>query len=427
MTAAPRRRSEVELTVDRVGALGDGIADLDGTPVYVPAAAPGDRVRIRLGDKRGDGIAGDPVELLAPGPGRVEPPCPHFGACGGCLVQHLRADVYTDWKRGLLRQALDRRGLHDMAVAPTITTPEQSRRRAVLAARRGRRGLFLGFNEHRSNRIVDVAGCRVLRPEITALLPALREALAPLTAEREALDVAVTLLDDGLDIVVAAAQEPGLSAREALAAAAARLDLARLSWRTGGDPAEPLAHRRRGVIRFGSVTVRLPPGGFLQASAEGEAALVGLVRAGIDGAGRVVDLFSGAGTFAFPLADSSRVQAVDADRDAIAALTLAAREAGLAGRVGGAVRDLYRDPLAAAELARAEAVVFDPPRSGGRAQVAEIAASGVPTVVAVSCNPATFGRDARVLVDAGYRPGPVAPVDQFLWSPHLELVCVFRR
>jgi len=427
MTAAPRRRSEVELTVESVGALGDGVADLDGMPVFVPAAAPGDRVRVRLGQRRGDGVAADPVELLAPGPGRVEPLCPHFGACGGCLVQHLRADLYAEWKRGLLRDALDRRGLHDMAIAPIVTTPERSRRRAVLAARRGRRGLFLGFNEHRSNRIVDVATCHVLRPEITALLPALRDVLTPLTVEREALDVAVTLLEDGPDVVVAVAHAPDLAAREALAAAAARLDLARLSWRTGSDPAEPLAHRRRGVVRFGGVTVRLPPGGFLQASAEGEAALVGLVRAGVGGAGRLIDLFAGAGTFSFPLAAAARVQAVDADRDAVAALTLAAREAGLAGRVEGSVRDLYRDPLTAAELARAEAVVFDPPRSGGRVQVTEIAAAGVPTVVAVSCNPATFGRDARVLVDAGYRADPVTPVDQFLWSPHLELVGVFRR
>ncbi len=423
----PHRHSEVELTIDHVGALGDGVADLDGVPVYVPATAPGDRVRVRLGERRGDGIGADPIELLTPGDGRTEPPCPHFGGCGGCLAQHLRPDLYGQWKVGLLRQALDRRGLGEVTVAPLVATPPQSRRRAVLVARRGRRGVFLGFNEHRSSRIADLEVCHVLRPEIVALLPGLRGLLARLLAESEAMDVAITVLDDGLDVVLVAGREPDLAAREAMAAAAARLDLARLSWRRGEGPVEPVAHRRRGVVRFGGIPVRLPPGGFLQASAEGEAALVSLVQAGVGAAARVVDLFAGAGTFTLPLQAGARVLAVDADRDAMAALGLGVREAGLAGRVETAVRDLYRDPLTAAELAAADAVVFDPPRSGGRAQAAEIAAAGVPTVAAVSCNPATFARDARVLVDAGYRAEPVTPVDQFLWSPHLEVVGMFRR
>ncbi len=428
---ARSRHAEPELIVEAIGAQGDGVARHDGHTVYVPLAAPGDRVRVRLGGKRGDGVEGLAVELVAPGPQRAEPPCRHFGACGGCLLQHVSMASYGAWKSALPRRALDQRGLHETALAPLVTVPPAARRRATLAARRGRSGVFLGFNERESRRIVDLADCLVLRPALVALLPDLRALLAGLLAESEAMDVSATVLDDGIDVVLTADRDPDLSTRERLAAFAERADLARLSWRRDRDPAEPIAHRRPGNVRFGGVAVTVPPGGFLQATAEGEAALTGLILDALgDPAGRparIADLFCGAGAFSFPLARHGRVLALDAEAEAIAALGRAARETGLSDRIEARPRDLFRDPLTAGELDGFDAVVFYPPRQGARAQAAELAASKVPVVVGVSCSPASFARDARTLVDGGYRLDRVTPIDQFPWTPHLELAGVFRR
>ena len=420
---------EVDVVVESVGGLGDGVAHHDGRPVYIPATVPGDRLRVRIVGRRGDGFVGEPVELVAVGTARAEPPCPHFGACGGCLLQHFSQEGYRAWKRGLLRTALDRRGLAKVAIARTVEVPQGSRRRAVLRARRGQSAVFIGFNEHRSHRIVDMAVCMVLRPEIVAFLPALRAALHDLMAVSEAIDVAVAVLDDGLDVLLQADRPAGIGDRERLAALAEEHDLPRLSWRQGDGVAEPIAHRRTGRISFGGVVVTPPPGAFLQATAEGETALADAAAKArsLAGADRVIDLFAGSGALTFPLAGGTAVHAVEAVPEAVAALRAAAAAAGIAGRVTAEARDLYRDPVTARALAGYDMIVFDPPRSGGRAQTPEIAESPVPLVVAVSCNPVSFAADARQLVDAGYTLDEVTPVDQFLWAPHLELAAVFRR
>ncbi len=228
-------------------------------------------------------------------------------------------------------------------------------------------------------------------------------------------------------MTIVAAAEPDLGARERLAAFADAVDLARLSWRAGEGPAEPVSQRRPCIVVFGGVPVSVPPGAFLQASAEGEAELVRRVVTAVAGAGRVADLFAGLGTFSLPMAKAAAVRAVDGDADAVAALRAAANGAGLAGRVTAEARNLFRDPLTAAELARFDAAVFDPPRAGAAAQASELARSGVLTVVGVSCNPVSFARDAASLAGGGYRLDRVTPVDQFLWSEHVELVGVFSR
>lgn len=431
---------ERTVTIESVGAAGDGVAMAGGARLFVPQAAPGDRMRVRVGDRRGSGFAAHPLELLEAGPQRAEPPCPHFGPCGGCLLQHLRDDVYRDWKRQLVVDALARRGLGDVAVAAPMTTPARSRRRATFAARRLKRGVALGFTEHRGNRIVDLAACLVVRPEIMALLPPLREELAALLAEGDPAEIAVTRLDDGLDLVVGLPRPPDLQSLERLAAFAESQDLARLSWRplpgSGGraggaeSRAEPVAHRRPGTLAIAGLTVTVPPGSFLQASTEGEALLQAAVQADCPGGGRIADLFSGIGTFALPLARMASVLAVDNSAPAIEALQGAVNAAGPAGpggRLTTRLRDLDKTPLAGRELTGFDAIVFDPPRRGARGQAEALAASAVPVVVAVSCNPASFGRDARVLVDGGYRLERVVLVDQFLWSPHIELVARFAR
>jgi 23S rRNA (uracil1939-C5)-methyltransferase len=415
----------VELTIDDIGARGDGLADLDGRRVYVPLTVPGDRVRVRLGNTRGDGVAAEMLDLLAPGPDRIEPVCRHFGLCGGCALQHLDDAAYGAWKREQVVRALARAGLGDVAVAPVLRTPSASRRRATFAAlRRGGR-VLLGFNERLSHRLVDLEECRVLDPAIAGLLPKLRMGLGTVLAEGGAVDVAVTHLDNGLDVLLTGGPEPGLRQREDLAAFAEAADLGRLSWRRAPSaPPEPIAARRPMVTRFGSVSVPVEPGAFLQASPAGEAALVQAVRDGVSDAVRIADLFAGAGTFTFPLAERAVVHAVEGDAGAQAALARAARGT---GRVTTARRDLAADPLTAAELNRFDAVVFDPPRAGAREQATALAGAGAPVVVGVSCNPASFARDARLLVDGGYELTVVTPVDQFVWAAHVELVGVFRR
>lgn len=416
----------VEVTVGSVGARGDGVAEADGRRWYVPLAAPGDRLVVRPGAKRGDGTEAEIAEILAPGPDRADPPCPRFGDCGGCALQHLTDDARGDWTRGRVVEALARVGLGAVAVAPTVATPPGDRRRATLVAERRGRRVTIGFNARRSHRIVPPDGCRVLDPRILALLGPLADVLAVTMPDGGRIDVAVTLLDDGADVVFVGRLPLDLAARERLAAFAEAADLARLSLRAGtAAPVEPLAHRRAGVLSIGGVPVSPPPGGFLQASPSGEAALRRLVADGVGRARRIADLFAGSGTFALPLAAAgAAVHAVEGDAAAVATLRAAAV------RVAGVTverRDLDRDPVPAGDLARFDAVVFDPPRAGADAQAREIARSGVPRVVGVSCNPASFARDARTLVDAGYALTAVTPVDQFLWSAHVELVGVFGR
>ena len=430
------RPSEVEVTIAEIGGRGDGVARQGDAPLFVAGTAPGDRVRVRLRERRGDGLVGDAIELIAAGPQRADPPCPHFGACGGCLLQHLKADVYADWKGHQVRTALDRRGLVDVAVAATVATPPASRRRARLTARRSGDRVFLGFHEHRSNRVVDVTDCRVMVPPLLDVLAPLRSCLAAVLDPSEGCQILLTALDDGVDVLIEAGRPAGLSAREALAAFAHDQDLARVGWRIvdlakGGpefEPPEPIAARRTGVLTLADRPVAVPQGAFLQASREAEGILTRHVLAALDAPGRVADLFCGIGTFALPLAcQGHRVRAVDSDGAAVAALDQAARLGQVAARLTVDRRNLYSRPLDPAELADVDAVVFDPPRLGARDQAAALAQSSVPVVVAISCNPSTFSRDARILVDGGYRCAGVTPLDQFVWSPHVELIAQFRR
>lgn len=431
-----------EVIVETLGARGDGVvllarpADDDDEaqppePLYLAQTLPGERVLARIGGPSPQGLRGEVIELLRPSPDRVEPPCPHFGPCGGCLLQHFAAAPYRLWKRGLLVDALRKRGFAEAEalVRPLIALPPGTRRRATFTALRQGRRVLLGFNRRFSHAVEDMTVCHVLAPPLVALLPALRQALAPLLPEGKPQDVTATLTDSGVDLLLALPAEPDLAGREALAALAVELDLARLSLAVAGQAPLPLAERRLPRILLGGVAVTPPPGGFLQPTPEGEAALTQLVLAAVPSeADTVADLYSGCGTFSFPLAARGhRVHAVEGDAAALAALERAARGGALAQRISAERRDLERDPVTADELEGGDAAVFDPPRAGARAQAAELAASDLPVVVAVSCNPGTFARDARALVEGGYRLEWVAPLDQFPWTGHLELVARFAR
>ncbi|MGC2854145.1 class I SAM-dependent RNA methyltransferase [Novispirillum sp. DQ9] len=409
----------VTVTAGALGARGDVQAENAGQKLYVPFALPGETVEVRPGAPRGDGRAAELVRVMTPSAERVAPPCPHFGTCGGCALQHMAPAAEAAWKRDLVVTALARRGL-DVPVAATVSIAPGTRRRATLGTRRTKGGVILGFKERQSHTLIDVTACPVLRPELQALLPALRRALAAVVPAGAAGDAQVQWTDSGADLRLDLPAAPDLAGREALAALAEALDLARFHIRVDGL-AEPVAVRRPPLVHFGGVAVNLPPGAFLQPSAEGEHALRDLVLAGLDGVeGAVADLFCGLGTFALPLAERHAVFAADGDGPAVGALAAT-------GRVRTAVRDLFADPLAGKDLAPFSAVVFDPPRAGAREQAEALAAAGPAVVVAVSCAPATFARDARALVDGGYVLENVTPVDQFAWSAHVELVAVFRR
>ncbi len=432
---------QVELAVEGLGVRGDGFASLDGRPVFVPFTVPGDRVRARLTGERGGGYKAEILELLDEGAGRVEPPCPHFGTCGGCALQHLSDAAYGEWKQGLVSQALAQRGLHDVAVAPLVRVAPGTRRRATLAAMgaaigagtRDGANVVLGFHGRESHRVVDLETCLVLTPGLVSLLPALRGALAALLAPREAAALTLCETETGIDVLIVSETAPGLAAREALAALAEAQDLARLSWAArpaaGAAPEpEPVVMRRSPLLHFAGVPVAPPPGGFLQPTAAGEAALVDRVLAYLpEGAETIAELYAGCGTFTFSLAQHGRVHAVERDAAALAALWTAARQADLAGRITVTAQDLARAPVLAEDLDGGDCVVFDPPRAGAREQAAEIARSNLPAAIAISCNPKTFSRDARILVDGGFTLVEVTPVDQFPWTGHLELVASFRR
>jgi 23S rRNA (uracil1939-C5)-methyltransferase len=425
---------DVEGVIERMGGQGHGVLIKDGERFYVPFTVPGDRIAAKVGEPRGDGFAAQLSVLEAAGPERIEAQCAHFQACGGCALQHWSEAAYRVWKRDKLAAALARREIGDVPVGDLIAVPDHSRRRAEFIARRVKDKLLLGFHEAQSRKIVDLTECLVLKPELLALLPSLRGMMLPVLGDGWAVDLKVTWTETGADVLITGKLKMRVQERIELSKAAKAAGLARLSARFDerGDPELLYQGEQVPRVRFGNVAVTLAPGGFLQATAEAEQAIADLALESLADAKRVADLFSGCGAFALRLAAAGKtVWAVDADRPAIAMLTAAAKAAGLS-RLTATARDLERQPLARAELKRLDALLLDPPRAGAKAQVqqiAEAAKSGeVPgLIVMASCDPSSFARDARVLADAGYRLEKAVPIDQFRWSPHLEIFSIFRR
>jgi len=411
-----------DATVARLGARGDAIVEATGGPFFVAGALPGERIRLRPGRPRGDGREAALVELLEPSPDRIAPPCRHFGACGGCAVQHLAPGPYRAWKRDMILDALRRRGFDDAPVAEVTSAPPGARRRARFALLPGREGPRPAFRAARSHDLVAPRDCPVIAPGLLAAATGLARALDPRGVE----EIEVTVTDAGIDAMAIARRPPGPDESADLAAAAAELDLARIAWREGGRPAYAVAERRTPTLTAGGVAVALPPGAFVQPTAWGEAAIVAALAAILPPGGRLADLYAGCGLLGLALAQGRTVAAFEAVPAMAAAAQRAADTSGIAG-YGARVRDLEERPLDAAALARFEAVLLDPPRGGARAQCEQLAASAVPLVAYVSCHPGSFARDARFLADGGYELVSLVPLDQFLWSHHLELVAHFTR
>ena len=408
------------LTIEHIGHRGDGVAVVGGQAVYVPYALPGERVEV-------EPVANHPdrrrlVRVDAPSNDRIEPICPHFGVCGGCAIQHWDQDKYSAWKRDLVLDQL-RLARIDCDVAELVDAHGEGRRRIVLHARIGTHRIErVGFAAAASHEIVPIDQCPILAPALVNAIQ-IAEALAEiLRPTGKPLDIQLTATLNGLDVDVRGSGNLAPEAMRTLARVAEQYRLARLT-RHG----ELIAQRAKPTIMMGKAEVTLPPGSFLQATAAGEDALAARVSAACGKAATIVDLFCGVGPFALRLAESARIRAYDAEAAAIAALGKAAASTKGLKPIATETRDLFRRPLAPPELRDVDAVVFDPPRQGATAQAQQLAASRVPVIVAVSCNPATFARDAQILIAAGYRIGTVEPIDQFKYSPHVELVARFAR
>jgi 23S rRNA (uracil1939-C5)-methyltransferase len=432
---APARRkppSPAEVHIDRVGSEGDGIARLsDGTPLYIPFTLPGEIVTARPVQPQGDGWSAQAEVITNPSNARVEPPCRHFGRCGGCVLQHWRDADYRAWKAGLLSHALRQAGFTPPDPLPFVPGLPGERRRIDFAVRRIAGHIVLGLHEQRSAEIVDITDCLVLHPTLMALIGPLHTLLQTMRAIRRDASVVINLLDSGPDMLLRSDATLTLEDRTALTKFARDHALPRVSHQQGVDTPETIGLLRPPTTSLSGVSVRPPPGTFLQATAEAERAIIDAVLRGMPrkhtSKTRVAELYAGCGTLTFALAEVLRVAAFEGDTATVTALKQAINQGGVAGRIDAFQRDLARQPLSAKELGAFAAVVLDPPHGGAAAQISQIAAAGVPTVVYVSCNPATLSRDARVLFGAGYVLDAVTAIDQFLWSARLESVSVFRH
>lgn len=405
-------------TIERLGHLGHGIAAGPAGPIYVAGVLPKEMV---AGDPVGDRLQN--VRIVTPSPDRVKPPCTHARTCGGCQLQHASDGFVAGWKRDVVRAALAAQGLSpDVVRKETVTSPVRSRRRATLAARKTKGGALVGFHARGSDVITPIPSCTLLHPELMALLPAV-EALAQAGGSRtQELAVTLTRSLTGPDVRVEGGKPLDAPLRMDLARLAERFSLARLTW---GD--ETVALRAVPEVAFGLARVQLPPAAFLQATEAGEAALLAGVKEALGAQKRIADLFAGLGTFGLPLAVVAEVQAYEGEATLVAAMDKAARGAQGLKRITVERRDLFRRPLEADELRGLTGVVMDPPRAGAEAQAERLAVSSVPALAMVSCNPASFARDARILCAGGYVLEWVQVVDQFRWSHHVELVARFAR
>ena len=408
MTEAPE-----EVPIVALDPRGEGIAD---NGMVVPGALPGEQARVRLSGKRAELL-----EILSASPGRAEPICRWFGRCGGCAAQHMSQGLYREWKRGLVVEALKREGV-EAEVGELVDAHGAGRRRATFHARFPHGAPDqLGFMRARSHEVVSIDECPLFSPAMAGAIPAARALARDLRGLGKPLNIGVAATLEGLDVDIRGAGPLGLAEIRKLARTAETLDLARIS-----NHGAAVVERRPPRIAFGEALAKLPPGGFLQATEAGEERLAKFAEDAVAESRRIVDLFCGAGAFALRLARRREIFAADIDSDAILALKRAAAAQGF-NRLAAEARDLYRRPLAAVELASFDAALIDPPRAGAKEQARELALSSLSLVVSISCDAASFARDARALIDGGFRIERLTPLDQFRFSPHVEIAAVLRR
>ena len=410
-----RRRSSLQrATITRLGHHGDGVA---AGPLYVPRTLPEEVVE---GEPVGDRL--NVARIVEPSPYRVTAPCPHYNSCGGCSLQHAENGFVALWKAEVVRTALDAVDIR-APIRHIHTSPPFSRRRAVFSGRRTKKAASVGFHAPQSDQISVVTECLLVRPAISAIIPALAEIVRVAASRKGEVKLSVTDTETGLDLAITGGKDLDLALRQVLIQISLKAKLARLTW-----DEEVLATHAKPVLTFGTTSVTPPPGAFIQATAEGEAAIFAAVLEVLDGASDpVVDLFSGCGTLTFPIAQKFSVHAVEGEQEMLFALGEGWRKGSELKTVTTERRDLFRRPLLADELAKFGSAVIDPPRAGASAQTQELARSRISRIAFVSCNPTTFARDAAILIGAGFRMNWLDVVDQFRWSPHVELVAAFER
>ncbi len=416
--AAPKPVHVETLIADSLGARGDAVM---AGPVFTPGLLPGEGAKVEVQGQRGRVL-----ERISTSPDRVEPFCPVAERCGGCSLQHFEESAYRLWKRHLVVDALEKAGVH-AEVRMLVDAHGEGRRRMTLHAQRFGAKLVVGFAERAGDKIVDITDCPVSTPGLRASVPGLRKLAEVATPKKGRIDIHVLDCEPGLDVSIQGVKEISLALREAGAELAGKYNWTRVT--IGGDP---LIEFEAPVVKFGDTNVTPAPGGFLQATAEGEAVLASFVDEAVkslEGKGpfKAADLFAGAGAFALRLARTMPVLAVEGESGLLHALQRAAQRTPGLKPVDARVRDLALEPITSKELEGYSLVVIDPPRAGAKAQAERLSDSLVPVIVSISCNPATFARDAAILIEGGYRMGPVTPVDQFKWTGHVESVAVFRR
>lgn len=404
------------LVIDRLGAQGDGVATTPTGQVYIAGALAGETVMVEGQDERAELLA-----VVTASPDRVNPPCPLFGSCGGCAVQHLAQAPYQAWKRDLVVGNLARAGLHP-PVAALIDSHGDGRRRVTLHGRRAGPGIVIGFMQARSHDLVPVAACPILSPSLAEAPKVAADLMRILPGAAKPLTFLITASGTGLDVDLRGQGPVSEQMRLKLTQLADRLDLARLSLH--GDV---VVERRAPVQMMSGTRVTPPPGGFLQPTRAGEETLVGLVHAALPSARKVIDLFAGSGPFALALARHAEVHAVESEQKALIALDRAARATQGLRRITTEARDLFRRPLLTPEFKPYDAVVLDPPRAGAEAVCAQLARAEIPAIAYVSCDPGTFARDAAILTAGGHALTRVTPVDQFRYSHHVEIVGLFSK
>ena len=420
-----------EIHIDELGPKGDGIHSSQRGRVYIDRALPGESVRANI--KRGDDqmLRGEIIAVVEASPHRVKPPCPNYDVCGGCTLQHADEGFYRDWKVAIVRDALRRKGLTPKTWRDPVFVPPATRRRATFNAHKHNGRVTLGYFRRRTHRVTEIRACLVADPAIMVLREKLAPLLAPILTEGKDADIFIQMVGGRFELAITGPVgkkgKPDLPVREAIAELAHKADINRISWRARErdqrDDVEVMIERNRLIAKFGALDVALPPLAFLQPTQAGETALVEAVMELLPASGKFADLFAGSGTFSGPMLGRGSVHAYESVGPAIRALDKARGPLPLKAFR----RDLDREPLRREEANRYDAIVFDPPRAGAAEQVKALASAKTPLLIAVSCNPATFARDARILVDGGYRLDSVKVIDQFTWSHHVELVAGFSK
>ncbi len=406
----------IEVRIHALGHLGDGVARHNGEEVFVPFALPGETVSGVL-----DGNRIENPKIQSPVADRIKPACRHFRTCGGCTMQHARDEVLAAWKLDQVKTTLAQSGL-ETEFRTVITSPPHSRSRAVFSGRRSKSGTIIGFHRRGSEALIDLLECPLVTPKIWAAIEGLRPLVLMGASRKAEVRLTVTDADNGVDVDVSDAKELTPQQQSELGLIATRHGFSRITWN-----GEVAVQAEPPFQTFGRAQVVPPPGAFLQATQDGEQALLSAVTDAVGDAGRIADLFAGCGTFALPLAEQADILAVEGEEPMIEALLEGWRKASGLHRVEGVARDLFRRPLLPDEFKGIDAVVIDPPRAGALAQITELAKSPVNRIAFVSCNPATFARDARILTEAGFTLDWVQVVDQFRWSAHVELAAQLTR